>query len=186
MLGWIQSLDEGALRFIAEHLRAPWLDGAVVFYTKLGNLGAVFFAAAIILLCIRKTRRYGITALAGLGIGVLEVNVIIKPLVNRPRPYAVMEDFTSLLHSSDGFSFPSGHTNAAFAFAVALCFALPKKYRAWKWTAVAAAALMGLSRLYVGVHYPTDVLAGVVTGSLAGAAGHWLVEKLRNHPQGPR
>ena len=177
MPDWIQRIDEWLLGWIAETLRTPMLDSVMVFVTGLGDGGLIFIAAAVILLLFRKTRIAGCSALAALGVGVVEVNLIIKPLVNRPRPYLVMEKLAALLPSPDGYSFPSGHTNAAFAFAVALCLMLPAEYRAGKWMAVAAACLMGFSRLYVGVHFPSDVLGGVVTGAAAALIGCLVVRK---------
>ena len=83
-----------------------------------------------------------------------------------------MENFANLVPEKDPNSFPSGHTNAAFAFALAVCVAAPKRWM--KITAVCMAAVMGLSRLYVGVHYPTDVLVGALIGSLCA----WAAWKL--------
>lgn len=86
-----------------------------------------------------------------------------------------MENFAVLVTSSDPNSFPSGHTCAAFAFAVALCMTQPQRWA--KGAALALAALMGFSRLYVGVHFPSDVLAGAVIGSLCGLLAGWMVPR---------
>ena len=109
-------------------------------------------------------------------LGLLVTNLTLKPLVSRARPWAVMENFATLVTSSDLNSFPSGHTCAAFAFGVALCAALPQKWA--KAAALLAAALMGFSRLYVGVHFPTDVLAGAVIGTACGLLGAWVTGKV--------
>ncbi len=171
MLEMMQQLDEQALRWIAQFVRQEWLNPLVVFYSSLGNAGLGFIGIALLLLVFRKTRRAGATALTAMVLGMLVTNLTIKPLITRPRPWVVMEDFVSLVTSSDPHSFPSGHTTAAFAFGVALWLTLPQKWA--RATALAAAALMGLSRLYVGVHFPTDVLAGLVIGTICGilAAG---------------
>ncbi|MGN0985373.1 MAG: phosphatase PAP2 family protein [Candidatus Enterenecus sp.] len=172
----LQQLDETVLRWIGEHLRLGWLNGPVMLYSTLGNAGLLFIALTVLLLCLRRTRRAGLAAAGGLIVDLLVVNVTIKPLVSRARPWVVMEGFETLLTSSDPNSFPSGHTCAAFAFAAALCVAAPKRWM--KGAAVAAAVLMGLSRLYVGVHFPSDVLAGAFIGTLCGLAGAWLAGKL--------
>lgn len=174
-------MDETVLRWIGEHLRLSWLNGPVMFYSTLGNAGLLFIAATLLLLCFRRTRRMGLAAAGGLIVDLLVVNVTIKPLVSRPRPWLVMEGFENLLTSRDPNSFPSGHTCAAFAFAAAVCVTAPKKWM--KAAALIAAALMGCSRLYVGVHYPSDVLAGAVIGTLCGLAGAWLVRKLTEYVQ---
>lgn len=171
----IQAMDEGILRWIAEHLRAAWLDPIVVFYTNLGNGGLLFIAAAMILLLFRATRRAGASAGIAMAAGLLITNLTIKPLVARPRPWVVMEGLQTLVTSGDMNSFPSGHTTAAFAFGVALCAVLPQKWA--KAAALIAAALMGFSRLYVGVHFPTDVLVGAVIGTVCGLFGAWVTKR---------
>lgn len=172
MLELIQQFDERALVWIAQHLRTPLLNGVLVFYTNLGNAGLLFIAAAILLLCFRATRRAGASAGVGMLLGFLATNLTIKPLLSRPRPWVVLEDFVTLATSADPNSFPSGHTCSAFAFGVAVAVVVP-----WKWAkaaALAAAALMGFSRLYVGVHFPSDVLAGAVIGTVCGLLGAYL------------
>lgn len=178
MFEMIQKTDETILAWIGENLRADWLDPLMIVYTKLGNGGLVFIVLAVIFLFFRKTSRAGASAAAGLALGALSTNLIIKPLVARPRPWVVMEGWETLVTSSDMNSFPSGHTTAAFAFAAALCVALPQKWA--KAAALIAAALMGYSRLYVGVHFPTDVLAGVVVGTLCGLLGGKIIARLRS------
>ena len=168
MPDWLQSMDEAALRWIAEHLRVPALDGLVSVFTGLGNSGALFLLLAVLLLCFRATRRAGGTALTAMAFGLVVTNLTVKPLVGRERPWVAMGDFVTLVTSADPNSFPSGHTCAAFAFAAALCMSLP---RGWSWqrgAALGLAVLMGLSRLYVGVHFPSDVLAGAAIGALCG------------------
>ena len=176
MLEKIQTLDEMILTRIGIDLRAEWLDPLMVVYTALGNGGLAFIVLAILLLLFRKTRRAGASAAIALAAGAVCTNLIFKPLVSRPRPWIAMEGWETLVTSSDMHSFPSGHTTAAFAFAVALCAVLPQKWA--KAAALIAAALMGFSRLYVGAHFPTDVLAGAVVGVLCGLAGVWLSGKI--------
>lgn len=171
----IQNIDEAVLVWIAEHLRCAVLDPLMKFYTQLGNSGLLFIGLALILLCFKQTRRAGAAALCAMLLGLIVVNFTIKPLVSRPRPWLVIEGFVSLVPEHDPNSFPSGHTNAAFAFAAALCATLPQKWA--KAAALFAAALMGISRLYVGVHFPSDVLAGAVIGTLCGLMGAWIVKK---------
>lgn len=170
----IQGPDERVLVWIADHLRCAFLDPVMKFYTQLGNVGLVFIGVALILLCFKQTRRAGASALCAMLLGMIAVNLTIKPLVSRARPWVVMEGFTALVAEHDPNSFPSGHTNAAFAFGAALCASLPQKWV--KAAALCAAALMGFSRLYVGVHFPSDVLVGAVIGTLCGLLGAWLVK----------
>ena len=184
----IQQLDEQALVWIAEHVRCAVLDPFMELYTQLGNTGMLFIALGVLMLFFKPTRRAGLSALCAMLIGFIVVNLTIKPLVSRPRPWLAIENFVNLVPEHDPNSFPSGHTNAAFAFALAVCMSAPKKWM--KAAVVAMAAVMGLSRLYVGVHFPSDVLAGAAIGSLCGLAGAWIVnkawERTRARPQAPK
>ena len=170
----IQQFDEHALVWIAEHVRCGLLDPFMKVYTQLGNAGLLFIALGLIMLVFKSTRKAGFSALCAMIIGLVVVNFTIKPLLPRDRPWLVIENFVNLVPEKDPYSFPSGHTNAAFAFALALCMSAPRRWM--KITAVCMAVVMGLSRLYVGVHFPTDVLVGALIGSLCGLAGAWVVK----------
>ena len=174
MLELIQRFDEQALVWIAQYVRNGLLDPFLKAYTQLGNTGMLFIALGLVLLLFKSTRKAGFSALCAMLIGLVAVNFTIKPLIARERPWLVIEDFVNLVPEKDPNSFPSGHTNAAFAFALALCMSAPKRWM--KITAVCMAVVMGLSRLYVGVHFPSDVLAGALIGSLCGLAGAWVAK----------
>ncbi len=182
----IQQLDEQALVWIAEHVRCAVLDPFMKLYTQLGNTGMLFIVLGLVMLFWKPTRKAGLSALCAMLIGLVVVNFTIKPLVSRPRPWLVIGNFVNLVPEHDPNSFPSGHTNAAFAFAIAVCMSESKRWM--KITAVCMAAMMGLSRLYVGVHFPSDVLAGAVIGSLCGLLGAWVIgrawERLPTRLQG--
>lgn len=172
MFDWFFAVDGGILLWIQEHLRCGVLDAVLRFYTSLGDAGLLFLALSVVMLFFKKTRKAGVTALISIAIGFVCTNLILKNLVARPRPWLDVAGLMTLIEEHDPNSFPSGHTTNAFAFAGALWHAAPKKWM--KWAALAAAVLMGFSRLYVGVHYPSDVLVGVVVGLLAG----WCAWKL--------
>ena len=169
----IQRLDESVLLWIVEHLRNPVLDMIFPVYTSLGNAGVLFILAAVALLCFRSTRRAGASAGVGMLLGLLITNLTIKPLVSRPRPWVVLEGLANLATSSDPNSFPSGHSCAAFAFAVAVALTAPRRW-------MKAAALMAFSRLYVAVHFPSDVLAGAAIGAVCGLLGAWITRLVRD------
>lgn len=176
MLEIIAGWDGQILLWIQESLRAGAADRWMVLWTALGNGGVIWICAAGLMLLFPRTRRAGVLAFTGLLINLLIVNVLLKPLVARARPWLVVEGLKPLLFSDDHHSFPSGHTSAAFAFAAAVSAGM--KLRWVKVLVFAAAVLMGISRLYVGVHFPTDVLAGAVIGSLCGLLASVLVRKL--------
>lgn len=159
-----------ALLWIQNGLRGPLTDTLFSFYTQLGNMGMMWIVLSVLMLCFKRTRRAGAAGLVALAVGFVLTNLTIKPLVGRIRPWLTVEGLTALVAEHDPHSFPSGHTCAAFAAACAWRPYLPKR---WGNTALVCAALMGFSRLYVGVHFPTDVLAG----ALVGVAGAWVVHR---------
>ncbi len=169
------ALDGGILLWIQEFLRRDWLTPVVAFFTHLGDHGLVWIALCLLLLCFKKTRKAGVAGAIALIFSLLLTNGVLKHLVGRTRPWIDVAGLVALVREPDPNSFPSGHTSAAFAAAVAWWRTLP-----WRWGAVAlaAAVLMGLSRLYVGVHYPTDVLCGVAVGCLCGVLAGLVIKKL--------
>lgn len=165
---WLLNIDGGALLWIQETLRCAFLNGILSVYTQMGNAGILWIALSVIMLCFPKTRKAGLASLLAMLLGLLCTNVALKHLVGRARPWLTVEGLVTLVKEPDPNSFPSGHTCAAFAAASAWCRTLP-----WQWMKVVGivmAAAMGFSRLYVGVHFPTDVLAGMAVGLLCG----WL------------
>lgn len=168
----VQAWDASVLLWVQENLRTAFGDLIIPLWSRLGNAGLIWIAAALVLLCFRKTRRAGALALGGLLLDFLAINCVLKNLVARPRPWLTVEGLNTILYSSDPNSFPSGHTGAAFAFAVAAYRELPARWA--RFAAVAAAVCMGWSRIYVAVHYPSDVIAGAIVGGLCGWLAAWL------------
>lgn len=175
MLESLVTLDGNILLFIQEFIRNPFLNPIVIFITSLGDGGFVWILATIALLIPKKTRKIGyMSALALLG-SLLINNTLIKNLVARPRPYTVLSELQILIPKPGEYSFPSGHTSSSFAAAAVFYRQLPKKFGV---PAITLAVLIGLSRLYVGVHYPTDVLAGAVMGIVLSYLAEALVNSL--------
>lgn len=168
MLTWIRQLDGAVLRWIGEHLRSPMANSLMCAYTTLGDRGALFIVLSLLCLLFRPSRRVGAAGLTALVMGAVVTNLTLKPLVARARPWLVLEGFETLMRSSDPYSFPSGHTCAAFAFGMAVVAMVPHGWL--KTAALVAAVLMGYTRLHVGVHFPSDVLAGAVVGTCCGLA----------------
>ena len=157
-------IDFYILDFIQENLCSPAMDVIMPFITKFGDAGIFWMACTALLLIIPKTRGLGVTMMAALAIEALCCNVILKPLVARIRPYDVNQAVHIIINKPSDYSFPSGHTGVSFAAASALFFSKNK----FGIPALIFAALIGFSRLYLYVHYPTDVLAGMIIGILAG------------------
>lgn len=169
-------MDGQILLWIQSHLRCAALSAFFIPFTHLGDHGWFFILLAALLLLHPKTRPLGFRCALGLLFSLLFTNLLLKHLVARVRPFVVVDGLTALVTERDPNSFPSGHTSAAFAFVFALLFGVKKRWL--QVLLVAGAALMGCSRLYVGVHYPTDVLAGCVVGICAGLLGAALAKKL--------
>lgn len=163
----LQQMDLSVLLWIQENLRVDFLTPFWKAVTFLGNGGWFWIALGIGLLCFKRTRRVGITLLAALVIGALVTNVALKNLVARTRPYDYSEGIKALLPPQSDFSFPSGHTCASFAAAYVCLKMLPGD---WGIGAMILAGLIAFSRLYLGVHFPTDILGGLLIGLAAG----WL------------
>ena len=160
-MDWLQQFDQAVLSWF-QSLHMDWLDGLMVFITSLGNYGAVWFAAGIALLFFPSYRRYGVLLIAGVITGYLLGDLVLKPLVARPRPFVSLPEAELLIPLPHSFSFPSGHAPSSFAAAEAL-FLADKRLGI---PACILAAFIAFSRHYLFVHYPTDVLAGALLGVL--------------------
>lgn len=159
----ILELDGNILLWIQENVRNEFLTPIMTFITHLGDYGWFWIALAAVLLLIKKTRPLGFLVVCSLIGSYLVNNVLLKNLVARIRPYEAVEGLHRIIEAQVDLSFPSGHTGSSFAAAVVIFLMCSKKAGI---PALALAFLIMLSRLYVGVHYPTDVLAGMVTGTL--------------------
>lgn len=156
-------------------LHTPFLDQIMPVLTAVGNSGLGFVALGAVLLCMKKTRKTGFLVLLSLLAGFLIGNVAIKNLVMRPRPCWIDQTVPMLIAVPGDFSFPSGHTLAAFETAVTVFLA----DRRWGTPLLIFAAVMGLSRLYLFVHFPTDVLSGMALGIFIAWFVRRIVEKYR-------
>lgn len=180
MLSFLSNLDGNILLFLQEYVRNPVMTPILKVITTLGNGGAIWIALTVLLLIIPRTRKVGCMAALAL-IGTLLINnMLLKNLVARTRPYEVIEGLTYIVRAPVDYSFPSGHAGCSFAVACIMFRRMPGRYGV---PALVLAILISLSRLYVGVHYPSDVLFGVISGVvisyMAEAVGNriWKVEK---------
>ncbi len=162
------------LDFLAENMRCGFLDFLMPKITLLGNAGLFWIALAVVLLIPKKTRRAGVAMGIALVLGLIFCNGTLKPLVARVRPYDVKGIMPYLIEVQHDFSFPSGHTTASFEGA-AVVFLYNKK---WGIAALVLAALIAFSRMYLYVHYPSDILAGVVLGVLFAYIGMRVSNKV--------
>ncbi len=162
----VHNLDASILLFIQEHLRQEFLTPILTLITKLGDKGIFWLAVSVIMLIPKKTRGIGFLSIVAIAINYGICNLCLKNLVERIRPYESVEGLKLLVHRASDWSFPSGHASSSFAAAVVFYRCLKKK-----WLGVCAlilAALIAFSRLYVAIHYPTDVIIGGAIGALVG------------------
>lgn len=219
----ILNFDLAIFTFFQTYLMNPVLAFIMKVITTLGDDGIFFIILGVVMLFFKKTRKAGVVVLGSLLVMTILNNEIIKPIMERPRPYnltrlpeatAEVVAFTEGKKNLDwiGFfgkidwsidrfpglaekwnagyafpnvvermkptslSFPSGHTSSAFTFAMALTLVLKKKGPAI--ASFIFAFLMGVSRIYVGVHYPTDVIVGAVVGIIYAVIGYLIFAKL--------
>jgi undecaprenyl-diphosphatase len=168
-------LDEAILRYIVQ-LRHPWLDDVMVFASAIGAGGFVWFAVATIAMLFPRRRQPAWRVLLAIWFTWFIVDGVIKPFVDRARPFDVLDGIQLLDQRPTNASFPSGH--AAMAFAGAL--ALSRLFPSFKWLWWPFATLVAVSRVYLGVHWPTDVIAGMAIGTASG----WFVLGGRNKFRG--
>ncbi|KNZ42782.1 phosphatase PAP2 family protein [Acetobacterium bakii] len=167
-------MDLTILIWIQNHLVFEQLNGFFIFITNFWS--DIFWGLPLVafLLVKKETRLTGLTMLLSLTLCVLVVNLGLKPFVARPRPFTAYE-INLLIPKPIDLSFPSGHSASAFAIVWAY-FITQKDY--WRWGLVVFALLISFSRLYLFVHYPTDVIAGIIIGILIAYFSKWLALKL--------
>ncbi|MDE5864290.1 MAG: phosphatase PAP2 family protein [Lachnospiraceae bacterium] len=170
----ITNMDIQILNWIQENLRCSALDIIVPFITFLGNKGWLFIVLAVILIGISRYRKWGASIAVSLSLGLIFGNMVLKNVVARVRPYDFVEGIELLIAKLSDYSFPSGHTLAAMEFCTVVCM-MPVR-RIYKVLAILLTMAMAFSRLYLYVHFPSDVLASVLLGGIFGVMGVRIVE----------
>lgn len=160
MIASIFSVDNRLLAAIQRRMRCAFLDKVMPVITSLGTCGIVWAVVMVIFLRMPRYRRVGLVMFLTLALCALITNLILKPLVARPRPCHVSPEVPLLIPCPMDYSFPSGHTVSSFAAAVIILCVNP----IFGIFAFFLAALIAFSRLYLFVHYPSDVLAGTLFG----------------------
>lgn len=160
----IEAFDAGILEFF-QQIHNPVLTGIYEFFTSIGEAGIVWILAGILLLIKSEHRKYGCILLLSLLMCLIFGNGLLKNLIARPRPCWRHPEVEMLIGIPRDYSFPSGHTTVSFAGALVCYRMLPRRYGI---PALVLAGLIGFSRLYLGVHFPSDVLGGFLV-ALAGS-----------------
>lgn len=161
-----------------QNFRTPFLDSFMVFVTKLGDFGIIWILICLVLLAKKRTRKFGLYMLMTLFINFIITNIVLKPIVARPRPFSVRQLEVLLISLPRDYSFPSGHTSTGFSFFFGLVFARLNEYWLGKKLlggyiasyikfdrlfvfSLILAGLIAFSRLYLYVHYPSDIIGGI-------------------------
>lgn len=179
-MNFIYSFDWKVFQFFEEYLWNPVLDVIMTVITTLGDGGIIWIACAICLLITKKYRRVGAMVACGLIFSLIFTDGVFKPIFERVRPFNFDGwpsefIFPELIEKPSSLSFPSGHTSSSFAAAVPMLLGCKKRIGI---PAIVLAFLIACSRIYVHVHYSTDVLAGFVMGVIYGVAAYFFVTKL--------
>ena len=168
----IEWFDYGILDWF-QSIHTPVLSYVLNWITMSGEAGIIWIAMGLLLLFPKETRKTGIVVLLALLFCLLTGNVLLKNIVARPRPCWRHPEVEMLVSIPKDYSFPSGHAMSSFAAAVSVFL----YHKRWGIAALALATVMSMSRLYFYVHYPTDVLAGLVIGVLLAFLARGIVEK---------
>lgn len=158
-----------------QNLRAPLLDTLMCFFSRIADNGLIWIILALVLLIIPKQRKTGMIVAVALILDLIICNGILKHLFARVRPCDVNQAIQLLVERPTDFSFPSGHAAASFAAVSALVFS--KKKHLWI-PSLIVAVIICFSRMYLYVHYPTDILGGIVVGIICGLLGYLICNKL--------
>lgn len=159
------------------HMIQGWhndiLDAIMVAFTTFGNAGLGWIAIGLILTIIPKTRKCGFSVLLAMLVTHIIGNIIVKPIVARPRPFLADPSVELIVKAPSSFSFPSGHSASSFTAALTIFF----YYKKSGVIALLAVATIAFSRMYLFVHYPTDVLCGVLLGCVDACLIYWGFSK---------
>ena len=175
---WAIAFDLPILDWIQANMANPFLDKIMPIITVLGDAGIFWMIVAAVLAITKKYRKLGFGMAIAMALGLVVCNMILKPCVGRIRPYDFQETLgvtiNLLIEKQHDFSFPSGHTIASFE----ACTVLMLGSKKLGIPATLLAILIAFSRLYLNVHYPTDVIASVILGTLFGIIGYMVTHKI--------
>lgn len=167
-------MEEAILLFIQENIRNDILTPIMTFITHLGDSGIIWIDICVVLLIFKKTRQIAYMMIFAMLLSLLVNNLCIKNIVMRVRPYEAIEGLYRIIEAQPDWSFPSGHTASSFAAAIVIYRVMDHKYGI---PAIILALLISLSRLYVGVHYPTDVFFGFISGTCIALFSVYIFQK---------
>lgn len=169
----IQSSDAQFILFVQDYLRSNILSAIMIFFSMLGTGGLLWITTAIAMVCTHKYRRAGVLLLLCLAVTWVFNDQVLKNIIQRPRPFLALPELRALVPFESSFSFPSGHTSTSFASAYIITRA---NGRRWVWV-YAVATFIAVSRIYVGMHYPSDVFSGMLFGTFIAVMTYTLITR---------
>lgn len=164
MIEIVEKIDWSILRFIQNNLTTHITDKIMIFFTTMGNVGFIWILITLFFLLSKKHRKLGFLLLIGLIVELIIGNFILKGLIMRPRPCWIDKSVSMLINIPKDYSMPSGHTFASFISATIILL----YNRKWGYGALVLAILISFSRLYLYVHFPSDVFVGMILGIVLG------------------
>lgn len=176
----IAHIDFAILDFIQYYIKNDILDIPMKYITMIGDFAIIWIVIAVLLLLQKSKRKYGVMMVMALVFSLVICNIILKPTFERIRPFDVNNEIfdTLLIKPPTDYSFPSGHTLASFACVAILLYYNKKRGTFW----FVIASLIAFSRVYLYVHYPTDIIVGVILGLIIGNISknlYYFIERKR-------
>jgi len=168
------NFDLKLLNLIYGFFHCAFLDAVMPYISSLGDSGAIWIITAVVLMCFKRTRKDGIILSLSLIFCLIIGNMTLKPLIDRPRPYETDTSIILLIKPLNDGSFPSGHTLSSFAAATTLFLS----YKTKAIPAFVLALIIAFSRLYLMVHFPSDVFAGMILGIAFGFMAHKIINNI--------
>lgn len=157
---------------MVQMLRNPIMDQIMLMITRLGDGGILWILFALLLFVKKDTGKIGILIFLAILLEVIFCNVLLKPMFQRIRPCDLNDTISLLIDHPDDYSFPSGHTGAAFAFSSSLFFTKQR----FRYQSLLLSILIAFSRMYLYVHYPTDILGGIILGIMCGYLSYQILQ----------
>ena len=162
--------------YALQQIHNPVLDKIMVALSTIGNAGILWIVLAVILLIMKKTRRCGTQMALAMLLTFIIGNLVLKNMISRDRPCWIDPTVALLVNNPTDFSFPSGHSMNGFTAAVTILF----YNKRWGIAAIILASFVAFSRLYNFVHFPTDVFAGIVIGTVVACLVNLLFMRMRS------
>lgn len=180
LLDFFERIHDWEMGFLdqLQSIRHPILDGILIFFTKLGDVGIIWILISVILLFTKKYRKMGMAGLLALMFGGLLTNLFLKEWLARERPFNYLDELrlkeVLIIKKPSEYSFPSGHTTASFATGIVLAY----YFRKYRIPIISLAIIISFSRMYLYVHFLTDILGGVIVGTISAVLSLIISEKV--------